>query len=206
METTARRRPYSKIRSGMSWTRAAVWGAVVTSILFAAVNWRGCWLFRYQPRDLAVFLYPFAWLVLFFGVRTIGRVLLLLVAVFAAVLVLETGRRGISEMNAGAESTAVQALHQMQSSLNAYRPAHEQQDHPSVLQPVSVSAYAQKYYRFEYIPKRSAKGDIIGYVIEATPACCDCEFHRSFTIADDGRVFWTLEPRAATPSDMLLPE
>jgi hypothetical protein len=66
---------------------------------------------------------------------------------------------------------------------------------------MKLSPYAQKYYRFEYIPRRSASGEIIGYIIQATPARRDCEFHRSFTITDEGRVFWTLEPRAATLSD-----
>ena len=68
---------------------------------------------------------------------------------------------------------------------------------------MDLSRYAQKYYRFEYIPRRSASGEIVGYIIQATPARRDCGFHRSFTIKDDGpRVFWTLEPRAATLSDM----
>ena len=64
-------------------------------------------------------------------------------------------------------------------------------------------AVSPKVYRYEYIPRRSVSGEIVGYVIQATPARRDCDFHRSFTITDDGRVFWTLEPRAATVSDIL---
>jgi hypothetical protein len=91
----------------------------------------------------------------------------------------------------------------MQSNISTSRAEHQQQEFPAALPPMSLSPYAQKYYRFEYIPRRSASGKIVGYLIQATPARPDCEFHRSFTITDDGpRVFWTMEPRAATLSDM----
>jgi len=120
-----------------------------------------------------------------------------------ALVLYANGRWGLGEMNSGAESAAFQALHQMQSNISTSRAEHQQQEFPAALPPMSLSPYAQKYYRFEYIPRRSANGEIVGYVIQATPARRDCEFHRSFTIADDGpRVFWTLEPRAATLSDM----
>jgi len=202
METAGAHKPKSGVRSKMSWTRVIAWAALVTSLLFAVLNWRGCWLFRNEPQNLVVFFYPFAWLVLFFGVRTRWRLVLLLVTMPALVLY-ANGRWGLGEMNSGAESAAFQALHQMQSNISTSRAEHQQQEFPAALPPMSLSPYAQKYYRFEYIPRRSANGEIVGYVIQATPARRDCEFHRSFTIADDGpRVFWTLEPRAATLSDM----
>jgi hypothetical protein len=177
------------------------WAALATSLLFAIVNWQTCWLFRNEPRNLAVFLCPFAWLLLFFAVRTRWRLVLLLVTIPALVFY-ANGRWGLSEMNSGAESAAFQALHQMHSSLSASRAGHHQQEYPDTLPSINLSPYAQKYYRFEYIPRRLASGEIVGYIIQATPARRDCEFHRSFTITDDGLVFWTLEPRAATLSDM----
>jgi len=185
----------------MGWTKVTAWAALATSLLFAALNWHGCWLFRSKSQNLAVFFYPFAWLVLFFAVRTRWRLVLLLVTIPALVLYAK-GRWGLSEMNSGAESAAFQALQQMQSSLSTSRAEHHQQEYPAALPSMNLSPYAQKYYRFEYIPRRSASGEIVGYIIQATPARRDCEFHRSFTITDDGRVFWTLEPRAATLSDM----
>jgi hypothetical protein len=185
----------------MSWTKVTTWAALSTSLLFAILNWRGCWLFRNDPQNLVVFLYPFAWLVLLFAVRTKWRLVLLLVTIPALVLY-ANGRWGLPEMNSGAESAAFQALHHMQSSLSAYRAEHHQQEYPDTLPSMNLTPYAQKYYRFEYIPRRSASGEPTGYIIQATPARRDCEFHRSFTITDEGRVFWTLKPRAATLSDM----
>ena len=199
MEAAGERQPNTLVRSQLGWTKVTAWAALTTSLLFAILNWHGCWLFRNEPQNLAVFSYPFAWLVLFFAVRTRWRLLLVTIP---ALLLVANGRWGISEMNSGAESAAFQALHQMQSSLSASRAEHHQQEYPDALPSMNLSPYAQKYYRFEYILRRSENGEIVGYIIEATPARRDCEFHRSFTIADDGRVFWTLEPRAATLSDM----
>jgi hypothetical protein len=200
MVATVERQPNNLIRSNMGWTKAAAWSALVTLLLFAALNWHGCWLFRNEQQNLVIFFYPFAWLVLLFAVRTRWRLVLVLVTIPVLVLY-ANGRWGLMEMNSGAESAAFQALHQMQSSLSAYRAEHHQQEYPDTLPSMKLSPYAQKYYRFEYIPRRSASGEIIGYIIQATPARRDCEFHRSFTITDEGRVFWTLEPRAATLSD-----
>ncbi len=182
METAAAHMPRTGLRSDMSWTKAIVWAALVTSVLFAAVNRHGCWLYRNQLRDLLVFFCPFAWLVLFLAVRMRVRLVLLLIAVLAVVFLLGTGFWGISEMNAGAEAAAFQALHQMQSSLNAYRAEHQLRQYPGVMPSVSLTSSAQKYYLFEYFPRRSASGEIVGYIIQATPARRDCDFYRSFTI------------------------
>jgi hypothetical protein len=191
------------LRSDISWTKAIVWAALTTLVVFAAVNRHGCWLYRNQLRDLVVFFYPFAWLVLFLAVRTRGRIVLLLVATLSIVFLLGTGFWGIIEVNSGAEAAAFQALHQMQSSLATYRAEHQLQQYPGTMPSVNLTPSTLKYYRFEYLPMRSASGEIVGYIIQATPARRDCNFHRSFTITDDGRVFWTLEPRAATLSDTL---
>lgn len=187
----------------MGWTKAAVSAVLITAGFFAFVNGHGCWFFRNQLRDIVVFSFPFAWLLLFFGLRTRERLILLLVAVIAIISGLGTGFWGISEANAAAEVAAFQALHQMQSSLSGYHVEHQLREYPLDMPSMTLTPSAQKYYRFEYLPRRSASGEIVGYVIQATPARRDCDFHRSFTITDDGRVFWTLEPRAATVSDIL---
>jgi hypothetical protein len=205
METNAAQKPKNWFRSDVSWTKAVAWSALVTSILFALANWHGCWLFRQEFRDLVVFLYLFGWLVLFLAARTKWRILLLVVTIPAVIL--HFGLNGIPEMNASAESGAVEALRQMQSNLHAYRDEHHQQGYADALPPVKLSyPRALKYYRFDYVPSRSADGRILNYLIQATPTRRDCDFYRSFTIRDDGRVFWTVEPRAATPSDEFLPE
>ena len=204
MQATGDRDSNTLVRSETGWTKITAWAALATLLLFTVLNWHGCWLFRNEQRDLVVFVYPFAWFVLFFATRTRWRLTLVLVTI-PALLFVANGRWGLSEMNAGAESAAFEALHQMQSSLKASKVEHHRQAYPNTLPSIEVSPYAQKYYQFEYIPRRSAGGEIIGYVIQATPARRDCEFHRSFTITDDGRVFWTLEPRAAKTSDISYP-
>ena len=93
-------------------------------------------------------------------VRTRWRFVLLLVTI-PALVVYANGRWGLSEENSGAESAAFQSLHQMQSSINASRAEHQKKDYPDTLPSMNLSPYAQKYYRFEYIPRRSANGEIV---------------------------------------------
>jgi hypothetical protein len=203
METEAAQKTHSVIRSSMGWPQAMVWGALATPVLFTIVNWKGCWLFRHEFRDLWDFVFVFAWLAVFFAIRARLRLILLLVTIL---VILTDTRFGIVEMNAAAESSCVQALHQMQSSLDAYRVDHQQQGYPDAMPHVKLSSTAEKLYRFEYVPNRSVSGSIVRYLIQATPARRDCDFHRSFTITDDDKVFWTLEPRAAMPFDTILHE
>src|SRR5713226_8235389 len=127
MEVTGGRQPKTLVRSEMGWMKATAWAALVTLLLFAVLNWHGCWLFRNERRDLVIFFYPFAWLVLFFAVRTRWRLVLLLVTIPLLVWV-GNGRWGLSAMNSGAESAAFQALHQMQSSLNTSRAERHQKE------------------------------------------------------------------------------
>jgi len=120
MKVPGERQPNTLVRSQLGWTKVTAFAALSTAALFAVLNWHGCWLFRYGARNLAVFFYPFAWLVLFFAVRTRWRLVLLLVTI-PALFVYANGRWGLSEQNSGAESAAFQALHQMQSGINASR-------------------------------------------------------------------------------------
>jgi hypothetical protein len=186
----------------MSLKRVLGLAGLAALVLFGILSWGECWLFRYGIRSLVAFLYLFAWLLLFFAVRTKWRLVLLLVTIPTVVLI-ANGRWGIVEMNAGAESAAFAALRQMHSGLDASRLNSPQKEFPETLPIEGISSYAKKYYRFTYIPMRAPSGGITRYLVEATPVRRDCEFHRSFTITDDGRVFWTLEPRAATVSDHL---
>jgi hypothetical protein len=185
--------------------KALLLGALITTLLFAVVNWHNCWFFRHKPRDLVVFLYPLGWLVLFFVLRIRWRLLLVIITLPVAVILIGT-KGGMIERNSVAEYEAVQALHQIQSSLNGRGAKHDPGEYPESLPVVTISQPAQKFYRFEYLPNRSADGKILRYLVQATPARRDCEFNRSFTIATDGRIFWTLESRAAKPLDNLLSE
>ena len=200
METNVERRVHNPIRSGMSWPRAVAWSLLVTALLFGFLNWRGCWLFMYGAEGLVVFAYPFSWLLICLVLRTRWRIVFVALTLLAAPAF--STRFGIVEQFAGFESTAVTALQQLQSSLETYRSENGQDEYPATLPNVKLTDRARKYYRFAYVPSRSTDGKVLHYVIQATPARRECEFHRSFTIAENGKVYWTLEPRAATLSDM----
>jgi Tfp pilus assembly protein PilE len=171
-------------------------------MLFGFLNWHGCWLFMYGAEGLVVFAYPFAWLLIFLVLRKRWRFVLVALTLLAAPAF--STRFGIVEQFAGFESTAVAALQQLQSSVETYRRENGQEEYPETLSTVKLTDRARKYYQFVYVPSRSADRKVLHYVIQATPARRECEFHRSFTIAEDGKVYWTLEPRAATLSDMLV--
>jgi hypothetical protein len=189
------------IRSRLTWGKVFAFAALRTLLIFLVLNWAVCWFFRYGAHSLAAFLYPFAWLVLFFSVRARWRISLLLVTIPALIL-FANGRWGTVESNAGAEAAAFKALKDMHSAVISFRTQH-QQGYPETFPPIEPSSHSSKFYVFSYVPRRSDKGEVVGYQIEATPARRDCDFHRSFTIVEDGRIYWTLEPRAATTSDNL---
>jgi hypothetical protein len=199
MEANVERRAANPIRSGVSWPKAVGWSALVTGMLFGIFNWRGCWLFMYGVEGLVVFAYPFAWLLIFFVLRARWRYVLVALTLLAAPAL--SLRLGIVEQFAGFESMAVTALQQLQSNVETDRRENGKEVYPEILPTMKLSDRARKYYRFAYVPSRSADGRVLHYMIQATPARRECEFHRSFAIAEDGKVYWTLEPRAATLSD-----
>src|ERR1700676_4548763 len=128
--------------------------------------------------------------------------LLLLVGTVPLVL-LFFGLHGIPEENAGPEAAAVAGLRQIQSSLQTCRSEH-QQEFPASLPSAGLSPFTQKFYKYEYVPIRGTGAEIVGYVVQATPKRWDCDFYVSFTIADDGKVFYTYQPRATTTADKIL--
>jgi hypothetical protein len=202
MEVNVEKRAKSPIWSGVGLPRVVAWSVLVTALLFGFLDRHGCWLFMYGAKGLAVFAYPFAWVVLLLVLRARWRFVLVALTLFAAPAL--SLRFGIVEQFAGFESTAVTALRQLQSSVETYRKENGQQEYPEALSIAKLTDSARKYYRFTYVPSHSGDGRVLHYVIQATPARRECEFHKSFTIAEDGKVYSTLEPRPATVSDMLV--
>lgn len=202
MEANVEKRAVSPIRSGLSLPKAIAWSALLTALLFGVLDRHGCWLFMYGAERLVVFAYPFAWLVLFLVLRTRWRFVLVAVTLLIAPAL--SLRFGIVEQFAGFESTAVTTLRQLQSSVETSRKENKQDEYPETLPTVKLTDRAQKYYQFKYVPSHSGDEKVLHYVIQATPARRECEFHRSFTIAEDGKVYSTLEPRPATVSDRLV--
>lgn len=191
----------SYVRSKLSRSRVVLWALLVTVILFVPADRNGCGIFRYGAMEFAHFGYVFAWMVIFFALRMRWRLLLLVVTV--PVVLLFFGLHGIPEENAGPEAAAVAGLRQIQSSLQTYRSEH-QQEFPASLPSASLSPFAQRFYKYEYVPSRDSSGAIVGYVVQATPKRRDCDFYVSFTITEDRKVFYTYQPRAATTADKIL--
>lgn len=191
------RDPY--IRSKLSWARVLVWAALFTAVLFTPLDWSGCGFFRHGAVEFLYFFYVFSWFVVFFALRLRWRLLLLIVT--APLVFSYLGLHGVAEENAAPEAAAVGALRQFQSGLDAYRSEHPQEGYPVSLPVVTLSPYAAKFYVFKYVPARDAGGRIVSYLVQATPRRRDCYLYLSFTIVDDGKIFYTFEPRAATAAD-----
>lgn len=160
-------------------------------------------LVRHGIAGLVSFLYVFVWMAIFFVLGPVWRTMLFGVTLVAAMPIV--GLHGIAEENSGPESAAVLGLHQIQDTLRNY---NEKQGgtYPSAMPGVTLSGMAQKFYRFQYLAIGSPDGRITRFLLQATPVRRDCDFHRSFTLTDDGKVFWTLEPRPATSADRRLEE
>jgi hypothetical protein len=199
METSSKPVRDSYGRSKLSWSRVVLWASLVAVILFVPADRNGCGFFRYGAMEFAHFGYALAWMVIFFVLRTRWRLLLLVVTV--PVVLFFFGLHGIPEENAGPEAAAVAGLREIQSNLQTYRSEHQQ--FPASLPSARLSAYSQKFYKYEYVPSHGTSGEM-GYVVQATPRRRDCDFYVSFTITDDGKVFYTYQPRAATTADKIL--
>jgi hypothetical protein len=201
MEPEGDRQAIFHLRSRLRWSRVFLWAGLFAVVLFTPLDWSGCGSFRHGAVELLHFVYVFSWFVIFFALRWRWRLLILVVTV--PVVLVFFGLHGVPDENAGPEAAAVAGLRQIQNSLQTYRSEH-QQDFPASLASVRLLPYAQKFYKYEYVPSRDKSGEIVGYVVQAMPRRRDCDFYLSFTIADDGRVFYTYQPRAATKADKIL--
>src|SRR6266496_354321 len=189
----------SSSRAGKRWGLAAASSACICVLWFAYLDRDGCWLHLHGTRGLTVFAFPWLWLVLLFGLKMNGRFSLVALTLLALLFWphVDTAHA------AAAESRAVGTLRQLRSALESYKVEQHQAAYPRTLP--NMSAYPfQNTYRFEYSPSVSSDGTIVNYVIKATPARRSCGCTRTFTIVADGRLYYTLEERAATVSDQLL--
>ena len=193
--------PIPRTRHVKRWGVAAAASVSVCGLWFAYLNWDGCWLFLRGTRGLITFV-PFClWLLLLLGFRVMGR--LVLIALTLVGLVFLPHIHGVRV--AAAEVSAVGRLRELHSALESYKMENGPSSYPEGLPSVGSAYPLQRTYRFEYVPSRSPNAAIAGYLIKATPQRLHCGCKRSFTIADDGHLYYTLQERAATVSDELLP-
>jgi hypothetical protein len=193
--------PEGQYHPAKRWFWAATLSAGICLLCFSYLNRDGCWLVLRGLRIvLTIFFFPWLWLLLLFGFKTKGRIILIAFTIVGALLwpTVETSYVG------AAESNAVGRLRQLHAALETYKVEHKEQRYPQNLPNLTSSYPVEKAYRFVYVPSRSPDGTITSYLIQATPLCRPCGCPRSFTITSGGKVYYTLEERAATISDNLL--
>src|SRR5262249_2546839 len=159
-------------------------------------NRDGCWLYLRGIAGVAVFVFPCLWLALLFGLKNRGRLVLVTLTVFGLLFwpPIETVPA------AAAESRTAGTLRQLNAALESDRSRHQLPSYPRTLPHIDPGNMMPSTYRFEYVPAASANGITGSYVIQATPLrrSCGC---RSFTMTQDGRLYYTSEDRPATISD-----
>jgi hypothetical protein len=188
------------LRGAKRWGVAAAAGACTCFAWFAYLNRDGCWFYLRGTRGLTVFVLPWLWLLLMFGFRMKGRIVL----VFLTLLGVLFWPHIDTVSFAAAESSAVATLRQLRSTVESHEVEQQHPRYPRTLPEMEPAYPLWNAYRFEYVPSVSANGTIDAYIIKATPLRRSCGCIRSFTIAEDGRLYVTLEERAATVSDQLL--
>lgn len=186
---------------------AALWGTVLTIFLvfgiqsnnrcFLIVNGAG-WMWTIS--GLMWF-----WLLLFLLTGNYGRLILL---GFTLLFFFAYGTVHRSPISVG-EVRAVMELHRLSRAVDFYRREHPMEGFPASLPPISRgddTESTEKLYKVDYTISRSnSSGPTDGFVIQANPLWRDCGFVRSFAVADDGKIHYTIDPRPATKSDATLP-
>jgi hypothetical protein len=188
------------LRGAKRWGVAAAASTCICFAWFAYLNRDGCWFYLRGTRGLTVFVLPWLWLLLMFGFRMKGRIVL----VFFPLLGVLFWPHIDTVSFAAAESSAIATLRQLHSAVEAHKVEQQRSIYPRTLPEIEPAYPLWSAYRFEYIPSVSANGTIDAYIITATPLRRSCGCTRSFTIAEDGRLYVTLEDRAATVSDQPL--
>ena len=186
------------------WLRAAVASMATLVVLLLYLHHTGCSVY-WRSHQVALFLgLPSLFALMFLGLRWKGR-FILAVCVFVAALFALPPHTNPTPV-AAAESSAVKALLQMQASLETDKSKSRERGFASILPTITTGFPVQQFYRFDYLPDRSNDGTIKSFRIAATllpgPRSCGCI--RSFLIASDGTVHYTMESRAATGDDAVV--
>jgi hypothetical protein len=179
------------------WLFACLGATVLCFLYFLYANRDGCWVYWARYRILLILAFPWLWLLLMFGLRVKGRLVLLGLTVL---IVLFWPHVFFSRV-ASAEASAIGRLRQLQTSVDEYKAQHR--EYPETLPNIpSPSPWKpERLYDFTFVPVRSSNGTITSYAIQATPISVRCAPLRSFTATSDKRYFVTSQHRAATASD-----
>ena len=183
---------------------AAFWSAVLTTFIILTIEANNkCFALVNGPNwVLRIEVLVWFWLFLYFLSKTNRTRLILLVATI--LLLMLQGHVDRIPQWAG-ESAALGHLRELAYALQSYRKEHPGEGYPQGLPKLSSTEKTEMLYKIDFATSRSKpEGPTDGFFIQATTYQRDCGFVRSFAIADDGQVYYTLESREATKADSKL--
>jgi hypothetical protein len=179
------------------WLFACLSSTLLCFLYFLYANRDGCWLYWVGYRILLILALPWIWLLLMFGLRVKGRLVLL----GLTILIVLFWPHVFSSRVASAEASAIGRLRQLQTSADEYKAQYRRYPESLPNIPSPSPWKPERFYNFSFVPVRSSNGTITSYVIEATPTNVRCGCSRSFTATSDKRYFVTSQHRPATASD-----
>jgi hypothetical protein len=103
---------------GKRWMWAAAASACICVLWFSYLNRDGCWLYLGGTRAIGIFAIPWLWLMLMFGFKTTGRMVLLGFTLLGLFFMPNVTR---PPATAAAEVSAIARLRELRSDLETYR-------------------------------------------------------------------------------------
>ena len=186
--------------NGRRWLYAAGLAACATTLLFIYVNRDGCWLELRGPFALTLLLIPFFWFLMLFAFGARGRIA---VGALTLAMIALLPNDSFGRPSFAAEAQAISRLRKLHSALEAARATDARHEYPEVLPRVPTELMFDHGYQFAYVREMSnGSGD---YEARATPVHRSCGCVRSFTVTSSGQLHYTMDARAAMPSDPVLP-
>jgi hypothetical protein len=166
------------------WLGAVAIATLICGAWSVYLNRDHCWLYQSGTAAILLFSIPWLWIALFLGLRFWGRFILILIALYTAVMLLGAESNTVAAKEALAVGYLRQA-HQLAAKHREPRPTEVLPDSPIL-----------RYYALRFVALPA--GD---YSVEATPRHPECGCRRSFILTADGVIRYTLEPRPARISD-----
>lgn len=198
-------RGYLSALKALFW--AALWSTVLTTIIVFAIEANNrCFLIVNGASwvwMIATLIWFWLLLFLFFDSN---RSRLILMGCYVLVLL---AMPNVDRFPVGAgEATVVMHLRALALAIESYRKEHSLEGYPPNLPKISSSNYAaepEKLYKIDFTTSQSKPGGPTdGFLIQATPVWRDCGYVRSFAVADDGRIHFTMEMRPAAKADAVI--
>lgn len=183
------------------WLWAGLWSSLFTGLVVKLFDSQRC--FRILHGNYFIwFLGSVTWALVFIFFLLSNRMRLVfttaLVAVYLCIPQID------SLPQAEAEARVLEELRTLAKALSSVRARDSALKFPATL-PTQPSDYLSQRYRISYKTFASATDRLAEqFLIEATPLWRECGLVRSFTVSQDGIVYFTIENRPATRADAAL--